>query len=69
LHSGDLQGLSKVESVDEFMEEGNGFEAGILSGVKDSRERDGEGVRTREVPEDDVLGECLDKELRTARRG
>jgi hypothetical protein len=65
--SGDLQGLSKIESVDsesvdELMEEGNAFEAGIVSGVEDSRERDGKEVRTREVPEDDVPGEYLDEE-------
>ena len=41
--SGDPQGLSKVESVDsesvdELMEEGNAFEAGIASGFEDSRE-------------------------------
>ncbi len=67
LQSGDLQGLSNVEtvdseSVDELMEEGNAFEAGVVSGVEDSRGRDGKEVRTREVPEDDVPGEYLDKE-------
>ena len=67
LQSGDLQGLSNVEnvdseSVDELLEEGNSFEAGIVSGVEDSRERDGKEVRTREVPEDDVPGEYLDEE-------
>lgn len=67
MQSGDLQGLSKIESVDsesvdELMEEGNAFEAGFVSGVEDSRERDGKGVRTREVPEDDVPGEYLDEE-------
>jgi hypothetical protein len=67
LQSGDLQGLSNVESVDsesvdELMEEGNAFEAGVVSGVEDSRERDEKEVRTREVPEDDVPGEYLDEE-------
>ena|ERR1700686_366623 len=67
LQSGDLQGLSNVESVDsesvdELLEEGNSFEAGIVSGVEDSGERDGKEVRTREVPEDDVPGEYLDEE-------
>ena len=67
LRSGDLQGLSNLESVDsesvdELLEEGNAFEAGVVSGVEDSRERDGKEVRTREVPEDDVPGEYLDKE-------
>jgi hypothetical protein len=67
LQSGDLQGLSTVESVDsesveELMEEGNAFEAGIVSGVEDSRDRSGKEVRTREVPEDDVPGEYLDED-------
>jgi hypothetical protein len=67
LQSGDLQGLSNVESadsesVDELLKEGNAFEAGVVSGVEESRERDGQEVRTREVPEDDVPGEYLDEE-------
>jgi hypothetical protein len=67
LQSGDLQGLSNVESVDsesvdELMEEGNAFEAGVVSGVEDSRDRGGKEVRTREVPEDDVPGEYLDED-------
>jgi hypothetical protein len=67
LQSGDLQGLSSVESadsesVDELMEEGNAFEAGVVAGVEDSEGRDEEEVRTREVPEDDVPGEYLDEE-------
>src|ERR1700680_3279689 len=65
--SGDLQGLSNVESADsesvgELLEEGNAFEAGVVSGVEDSKERDGKEVRTREVPEDDVPGEYLDEQ-------
>src|SRR5438552_2992585 len=56
LQSRDLHGLSNVESVDsqrvdELIEEGNAFEAGIVSGVEDSGARDGKEVRTREVPE------------------
>jgi hypothetical protein len=67
LQSGDLEGLSNVESadsesVDELLEEGNAFEAGVVSGVEDSREREGKEVRTREVPEDDVPSEYLDEE-------
>lgn len=67
LQSGDLQGLSDLESVDsesvgELMEEGNAFEAGVVSGVEDSAAREGKEVRTREVPEDDVPGEYLDEE-------
>jgi hypothetical protein len=67
LESGDLQGLSNVESadsesVDELVEEGNAFEAGVVAGVEDSRNREGKEVRTREVPEDDVPGEYLDED-------
>jgi|SRR5271166_973268 len=67
LQSGDLQGLSDVESVDsesvnELLEEGNAFEAGVVSGVEDSSKREGKEVRTREVPEDDVPGEYLDQD-------
>lgn len=65
--SGDLQGLSNreradSESVDELLEEGNAFEAGIVSGVEDADNADEKEVRTREVPEDDVPGEYLDEE-------
>lgn len=65
--SGDLQGLSRVESadsqsVDELMDEGNAFEAGVVGGVEDADEHDGREVHTREVPEDDVPGEYLDDE-------
>lgn len=67
LQSGDLQGLSKVESadsesVDELMEEGNAFEAGVVAGVEDAAGHDEKEVRTREVPEDDVPGEYRDEE-------
>ena len=65
--SGDLQGLSDVESadsesVDELLEEGNAFEAGVVSGVEEADRRDEKGVRTREVPEDDVPQEYLDED-------
>jgi len=65
--SGDLQGLSDVdgadsESVDELLEEGNAFEAGIVEGVEEAGEREGSEVHTREVQEDDVPGEYLDEE-------
>ena len=66
VQSGDLQGLSNVEnvdseSVDELIEEGNSFEAGIVSGVEDAGDADEEEVHTHEVPEDDVPEEYLDK--------
>ena len=65
--SGDLQGLSNVESadsqsVDELIEEGNAFEAGVVSGVEDAGRQGEKEVSTREVPEDDVPGEYRDKE-------
>ncbi len=65
--SGDLQGLSGVEgadseSVDELLEEGNPFEAGVVTGVEDAEESDESEVRTHEVLEDDVPDEYLDKD-------
>jgi hypothetical protein len=62
--SGDLQGLSNrrranSESVDELLQEGNSFEAGIVQGVEDADEGE---VRTRQVPEDDVPAEYLDED-------
>ena len=65
--SGDLQGLSNVEaadseSVDELIEEGNAFEAGVVAGVESAGDTDEKEVHTHEVPEDDVPGEYLDKE-------
>src|ERR1700733_1133030 len=55
--AGDLQGLSHradadSESVDELLEEGNAFEAGIVEGVEDAGDEDEKEVRTRELPED-----------------
>jgi hypothetical protein len=65
--SGDLQGLSNVEgadseSVDELIEEGNAFEAGVVEGVEEADDGGVREVRTREVPEDDVPGEYLDED-------
>jgi hypothetical protein len=65
--SGDLEGLSRVESadsesVDELVEEGNAFEAGVVAGVEDAGKHRAREVRTREVPEDDVPGEYLDQD-------
>ena len=65
--SGDLQALSGVEgadseSVDELLEEGNAFEAGVVTGVEDAGNADEKEVRTHEVPQDDVPGEYQDKE-------
>ena len=56
---GDFGGVSTAESVDsesadELLEEGQAFEAGIVSGVEDAPDADQGPVKTREVPEDDV---------------
>ncbi len=65
--SGDLQGLSSVESadsesVDELLEEGNAFEADVVTGVENAENTNQREVRTHEVPEDDVPDEYLDRE-------
>ena len=57
--SGDTQGLSDIvesssESVEELIEEGQSFEASLISGVEDAPDADVREVHTREVPEDDV---------------
>ncbi|MGB9242068.1 MAG: hypothetical protein WCC03_01865 [Candidatus Acidiferrales bacterium] len=57
--SGDTQGLSGTEDVDsesvrELAEEGQDFEAGIVSGVENAPDPDVSEVKTREVLEDDV---------------
>ncbi len=51
---GDFGGLSTVESVDsesadELLEEGQAFEAGIVSGVEDAPDADQGPVKTRDV--------------------
>jgi hypothetical protein len=65
--SGDLQGLSAredadSESVDELLEEGNAFEAGVVEGVEGAGSHSEREVHTREVPEDDVPEEYLDRD-------
>jgi hypothetical protein len=65
--SGDLQGLSSVESADsesvgELLEEGNAFEADVVTGVERAGDLGEREVHTHEVPEDDVPGEYLDEE-------
>ena len=65
--SGDLQGLPEVEHLDsenlhELIEEGNAFEANVLTGVQDAEDNEGKEVHTHEVPEDDVPGEYLDQD-------
>jgi hypothetical protein len=60
--SGDNQGLSRresadSESVEELTEEGQEYEAEVISGVENARDPDQAEVTTKEVPEDDVPGE------------
>jgi len=63
----DFQGLSRAqqadsESVEELVEEGNVFEAGAVAGVQKADDEDTREVHTREVPENDVPDEYLDKD-------
>ena len=65
--SGDTQGLSDVagadsESVEELLEEGQSFEAEAVAGVENAPDPDVAEVRTKQVPEDDVPEEYLDKD-------
>src|SRR5215471_4195430 len=65
--AGDTEGLSRAEiadseSVEELIEEGQAFEAGVVSGVEDAPDADQGGVRTREVPEEDVPEEYRDRD-------
>lgn len=65
--SGDVQGLSESENVDsesvsELAEEGQDYEAEVVSGVENARDADQGEVKTHEVPEDDVPPEYLEKD-------
>jgi hypothetical protein len=65
--SGDTQGLSDVEeadseSVEELVEEGQSFEAEVISGVENAPDADVDEIHTKEVPEDDVPDEYLEKD-------
>jgi hypothetical protein len=65
--SGDTQGLADAaeagsESVEELAEEGQSFEAEVIEGVEDAPDPDVAEVHTREVPEDDVPEEYLDRD-------
>jgi hypothetical protein len=60
--SGDGQGLSAVEDVDsesveDLVNEGQAFEAEVVSGVENAPDADEGEVKTKEVPEDDVPSE------------
>jgi hypothetical protein len=57
--SGDTEGISgeaeaDSESVEELLEEGQSLEAEVVRGVESAGNADDGGVRTHEVPEDDV---------------
>jgi hypothetical protein len=65
--SGDTQGLSGVakadsESVEELLEEGQFFEAEAIGGVENAPDPDVAEVHTRQVPEDDVPSEYLNRD-------
>jgi hypothetical protein len=64
---GDFGGVSVVEGADsesaeELLEEGQTFEAGIVSGVENAPDPDQGEVRTHEVSQDDVPEEYDDKD-------
>jgi hypothetical protein len=50
------------ESVEELLDEGNSFEAGIVFGVESSKDPSVSEVTTHEIPEDDVPGEYLNQD-------
>jgi hypothetical protein len=71
--SGDTQGLSDIaeadpESVEELLEEGQSFEAEVISGVENAPDPDVAEVHTKQVPEDDVPSE-YDEDGGGVRRG
>jgi len=65
--SGDTQGLPDVAeagpaSVEELLEEGQSFEAEAIGGVEDAPDPDVAEVHTKQVPEDDVPSEYLERD-------
>ncbi len=63
--SGDLQGLSDIEDVDsesvrELVEEGQFFEAAVVSGVEDAPPADAGPIRVHKRREDDLPPEYTD---------
>jgi hypothetical protein len=64
---GDLQGISMAdradsESVGELLEEGQTLEAEAVQAIEEAPDADEGEVRTREVPEDDVPEEYLERD-------
>ena len=65
--SGDTQGLPGLatadsESVKELAEEGQYFEAAVVSGIENVPDADVAEVTTKQVPEDDVPQEYLERD-------
>jgi hypothetical protein len=65
--SGGDQGLSRdavadSESVEELLEEGNSFEAGVVFGVENSKDPSASEVTTHQFPEDDAPGEYINQD-------
>lgn len=65
--SGDTQGLPNreegdSESVEELLEEGQSFEAGLILGVENASKDEVAEVHTKQVPEDDVPAEYLERD-------
>jgi hypothetical protein len=65
--AGDTQGLAArpdvdSESVAELLEEGQSFEAEVVSGVESAPDPDQGEVRTRQVPENDVPKEYQEED-------
>jgi len=65
--SGSEQGLSDVadadsESVVELSEEGQDYEAAVVSGVERATDHDGQEVETEEAREGDILPEYKDED-------
>lgn len=71
--SGDIQQLrarpiATSESVEELLEEGNAYEASIVSGFENAIDDEAGEVHTHQVPEDDVPEEYLDDTNRDVSR-
>lgn len=65
--AGDTQGLSNIaqadsQSVEELVEEGNFFEAAVISGIENAPPADVAEVTTREISADDVPAEYLERQ-------
>ena len=65
--AGDAQGLSNMaeadsQSVEELVEEGQFFEAAVISGVENAPDADVAEVKTNEIPPDDVPPEYLEQD-------